>query len=1012
MTFFKTLHTDLNTIHVGTEKPRAYFVPYESIDAAKSNQRENSAYFKTLCGQWDFKYFKSFSDINEDFTKEFVCDEKIDVPSNWQMYIDRGYDVPQYTNINYPFPKDPPFIPDCNPCGLYSRSFNLSEGFAKRELFLNFEGVDSCFYVWVNGEFAGYSTVSHCTSEFNISKYAHAGKNNINVLVVKWCAQSYLEDQDMWRLSGIFREVYILARAKKHIKDIYVKTDLNENLSSATVSLQAEFSQKTDFTYALISPGGDVVSEGKCGEQAEFSVENPLLWSCEAPVLYDLYAVCGDEVILLRVGFKKIEIKGRVVYINNQKFKSLGVNRHDSHPILGHTTHLEHFTEDLKILKRQNINTIRTSHYPNDPRFIELCDEYGFFVVDEADIECHGIPYRKFNWNYLSDNSDWTHVYVDRGVRLFERDKNHPCIIMWSLGNESGIGKNQKAMSDYIKSRDSKAIIHYEGATSTARVDNQNPNTPFIDLPDVYSVMYPDVDWCEKYIADKKQTRPLFLCEYIHAMGNGPGGVKEYVEFFRNNDAAFGGCVWEMTDHCVQIKTPNGKKGFNYGGDMGDFPNDGNFCVDGLVYPDRRLHTGFMEVKNAYMPFGVQLVDFETGEIEVKNLRYYTDLSDIDLCWSVECDGKQIKSGNIGKLAVAPQRKKKYKLFDMYEFSQNGEYFLNLSFIYNQKTFFCEAGFECGFTQLELGALCDDENDEIGAVIQENLGYKLNVADAENCITATAGEVSVTIDKVTGRVCSINDNNKELLDSPIKINVWRAPTDNDLYISNKWKEEGLNRLLSKCKSFEVVRNDETQLCVKCLLTLCAVYKETCADVTQHITITNKGEIVYDFAVEVSESCPALPRFGLEIVMPEGNEYLEYFGKGPYESYSDKQIASRVGLFKSTVTDNFEPYVKPQENSSHCDCRRAFVGTLYGHGLEFSRFSDTDNFCFNAQHYSAEQLTQTLHDYELVPSEKTYVYADLKQHGIGSNSCGPEPSKNYRFEEKNFTGSIVLKPIQK
>lgn len=1004
MAFFKTLHKDLSNMHIGCEEPRAYFVPYQSAELARNGDRNKSAYFKNLCGEWDFRYFKSFNDIDYDFTKQTDGEnaEKIEVPSNWQIYLDRGYDVPQYTNINYPFPKDPPHIPEDNPCGLYTRTFYLSENFAKRELYINFEGVDSCFYLWINGEFAGFSTVSHCVSEFDISKYAHAGQNTVQVLVVKWCPQSYIEDQDMWRMSGIFREVYILARAKQHIKDIYIKTSLSDGFEEGKIKLETLFKGKTDFTYMLVSPDGEAVAEGEYSKDSEITVENPYLWSSEEPYLYELYTVCGDEVILFKVGFKKIEIKDSVVYFNGKKVKILGVNRHDSHPVLGHTTPIEHVIEDLKILKRHNVNAIRTSHYPNDPRFLQLCDEYGFFVVDEADIECHGMANdaHKTGWDFLSDSDDWTDVYVDRAKRLFERDKNHACVFMWSLGNESGVGKNHAEMQKYIKSRDKDALVHYERATATQNV--------YRDMPDIYSEMYSHPDFCRDYLKDKNQTRPLYLCEYVHAMGNGPGSVKEYVELIRNNDKFLGGCVWEMTDHSVEITLPDGRHGYTYGGDFGDFPNDGCFCVDGLVYPDRRPHTGFLEVKKAYQPVSAVLTDFESGTVEIKNLRYFTDLSDIDAVWSVECDGRTVLTGKIPALNIAPQRKKKYSLFNMYEFEEGGEYFLNIKFLYNTDSAFCEAGYELGFEQLELGSLCEDE-DEIADGIAENMLCPVSADESERYIVINTGETSVKIDKTNAKICEIISDGRNMICEPVRINLWRAPTDNDRYIRSKWESEGLDRIEQYARSTEITESDETHVTVKSTLILSALSKEPHAAVEQYITVERGGKITYDFGVKIKDGAQPLPRFGLELVMPEGNERMEYFGKGPYESYSDKCLASRIGLFKTTVTDNFEHYVRPQENSSHCDCRRAFVGSLNGYGLEFERHSDSDSFIFNAQHISAHELTHVKHDYELEMKKETYVYADIKMNGIGSNSCGPLPLAEYTFDEKNFSGSIVIKP---
>lgn len=436
-------------------------------------------------------------------------------PRNWQTVLSKGYDVPQYTNVNYPFPVDPPHIPDKNPCAVYTRDFYLSDGFAEKSVYLNFEGVDSCHYVWINGKFVGYSTVSHCTSEFDVSGAVKAGRNIIAVLVVKWNAQSYLEDQDMFRFSGIFREVYLLARDKNHIRDIYVKQSVSDDLAKAELCLELDFEGKAKAEYTLLAPNNDIIAEGEyVKDKTVIEIQNPVLWNDESPKLYKLLIYCGSEVIYQNIAVKQVKIVGKIFYINGKKVKIRGVNRHDSHPVLGHTAPYDHFVRDLKIFKQNNINSIRTSHYPNDPRMMELCDIYGFYMIDEADIETHGMCVVN-NWSGLSSDSLWEKAYVNRAKKLFERDKNRGCVIMWSLGNESGCGRNQHAMREYILSRMPEAYIHYESERCVAG---------HADLVDVRSEMYTDPAGCLGYITskDEDKKKPFYLCEYLHAMGNGP----------------------------------------------------------------------------------------------------------------------------------------------------------------------------------------------------------------------------------------------------------------------------------------------------------------------------------------------------------------------------------------------------------------------------------------------------------------------------------------------------------
>ena len=1004
----KALHKNLETLSVGTQAPRAYYIPYEDAEKARLSDRTKSAYFKTLCGEWNFRFYNSFEEIDEDLAslsgEDFV--EKLPVPSNWQMFLDRGYDVPNYSNVEYPYIMDPPNVPTDNPCGVYNRDFYLSENFCERDLFLNFEGVDSCFYLWINGEFVGYSTVSHSTNEFCINKFAKSGKNTITVLVVKWNSQSYIEDQDMWRLSGIFREVYILGRSKERIDDIYVKPTLSDDFTNGVIEITPEYTNAKSLDYLLLSPEGYEIDGGNIKKNGTIEVLNPALWSCEEPNLYDLYLFCGDEVILVKVGFKKIEKKGRVVYINGKKVKALGVNRHESHPGLGHVVPLDHMERDIKIIKSHNCNIIRTSHYPDDPRFYELCDKYGLYVVDEADLECHGMclwrdGYGAPEWDMLSDSDDWTDAYLLRVKKLFERDKNHACVAIWSLGNESGMGKNQLLMRDYIKSRDKDALVHYEGCST-----EHTPLAKKYKLEmDFDSHMYPEPAKCEQFIKDKTQTNPFFLCEYIHGMGNGPGGIKEYIDLFWKYDECFGGCVWEYCDHSVEVTLEDGKKAYMYGGDFGDKPNQWNFCVDGYVYPDRRVHVGLMELKTAYQPFTASLVDIQDGTVEIKNRRFFTDLSDLSLSWTLECNGKPIKSGFVDTLKIQPQRKKTYNLFDGDDLCYEGEYFLNLRFVSKIDTLSYNSGYEVGFIQLEVANVVDDEKEETDSL----LSFSPELIETDRFFTLSSGETSVVIEKAKGHVTRIVHEGKDMLSKAVQFNFWRAPTDNDAHMKNEWKKYGIDDLCYDCRNCSLVSKNDKEIVIKSEFSAAKKMFTPFARITLYITFNSLGEILYETKVNITKPVAHVPRFGLEIVMPEGNEKMRFFGKGPHDAYSDKQMSSYVSLFNTTVTDNFEHYIKPQENGAHIGTRYGFIGSEIGHGLSFRKFDKDDTFYFNAMHFSKDDLSTVSHDHLLKERKETYVYVDFKMHGIGSQSCGPEPYEAYRFTEKDFSCAIVIKP---
>ncbi len=1017
MSFEYKFHKSQEVLHYGCEKPRAYFIPYHSEAAALTDNRASSSRFFSLCGDWDFKFYPT-PDLIDDFVKEGFCTggfDKMNVPRSWQSVLGKGYDTPNYTNINYPFPVDPPHVPDANPSALYVRDFELTnEYLSDREIFINFEGVDSCFYLYINDEFVGYSQVSHNTSEFNITDKLSTGKNTVKVLVFKWCDGSYLEDQDKFRFSGIFREVYLLSRDKVHISDIYCRQSLNEDFTEAALRVETELTGAACVNYKLLDPNGLEVIVGTaeldgCGS-FELGISSPKLWSDERPELYALVVNCGKEVISVPVGFRKIEIKNRIIYINGQKVKGHGANRHDSHPILGSATPTDHMLEDLYILKRHNFNMIRTSHYPNDPRFYTMCDKLGFFVCDETDYETHGMQQVK-DWAFFSRDDAWTESLVDRVQRMFERDKNHPCVIFWSLGNESCLGKNQETMSRYIKLRMPEAIVHCEDASRELWLSLGNPQrlagTPFegkyeLDWYDVSSRMYPSFDEMKQYLTDKRYTKPYFLCEYCHAMGLGPGDLKQYWDIIFANDHFFGGCVWELIDHSVA--TGNSiytDPHYVYGGDFGDFPHDGNFCVDGLVYPDRRPHTGIKEHKAVLKPFEISEVTSD-GSFRIKNRRYFTSLDDLSLYWSVECNGKIVRDGVINELRVAPQRSRKYQL-GLEGVKLSGICTLNLSVRQIKATPWAEAGFEVGFHQEKLATVAESKADTVAKA------GKITLSESEKAIAIRVGETSYTICRSCGLISSIADNGREMLTSPITPVIFRAPTDNDRWIKNNWYGAGIDRSVVKCYSVAVESADDKCAVVKASISLGAKLVAPFMKIEVLYTVDLSGEIKISMDVKIRNDLPALPRFGVQFEMPEGNEKLEYFGMGPGECYSDLRHSARLGHFKSSVSENFEPYVRPQENMAHADTEWVSVTNENRHGL--LAIADGKAISFNCSHFTPDQLAKTRHDHELVPRKGTVVNLDYKQAGIGSNSCGPGLSPEFCFSEKEFTFKVRLVPTK-
>ncbi len=991
-------HKSVETLHYGCEEPRAYFVPAQDRETAASDNRAASAYFKTLCGEWSFRFFKSAADLVDFTAPDYTPDgaDRLTVPMNWQNELGRGYDIPNYTNVNYPYPIDPPHVPVENPCGLYERTFTVPASvLAEKQVYLNFEGVDSCFYLYINNKFAAYSQVSHMTSEIDVTSYLTAGKNDIKVVVLKWCDGSYLEDQDMWRSSGIFREVYLLYRDRAHIRDIFVKPSLSDDFTSGGFTVELDKPAELDVSFALYAPDGTLAAEGKAEDVTSIGLSEAVLWNDETPNLYQLYLTAGNEVIRIPCGLRRIEVKDKVILINGRKVKAKGVNRHDSHPLLGHATPLDHMRRDLLIMKAHNVNMIRTSHYPNDPRFTGLCDELGLYVCDESDLETHGMGVGGA-WSQLSDSEEWTEEYVDRARRMVERDKNHPCVIFWSLGNESGYGRNHRAMSAWIKSRDTSRLVHYEGAHSGYCKGVQQT-----DVVDMESRMYPGVSWCADYCKNDEMKQPLFLCEYCHAMGNGPGDLKDYWDVIWANDSFFGACVWEFIDHSTAKLDKYGKMQFTYGGDFGDFPNDGNFCVDGLVYPDRRVHTGLKEVKEIYKPFAVTAYDLKAGTVTIRNRRFFTSLSDLTLVWTLEQNGKELASGTIASLDIAPQAEETFDLgFMMTSFCT-----LTLSARYNRSTAWTKVFDEAGFVQIV------SEEDRPEAVCTCKFipsCLSLAAGEDERFITVEANEVVYRFDKAYGTLDSIVADGKPLLTKPAKLTVWRAPMDNDRNIKNQWFQNKYNNAVVNCYGMTLAEVSTKTALIKADVSLGAAPARPFLKASVEYRIFATGELRVSYDVNVLETAPFLPRFGLELTLPEKSENVRYYGYGPGESYVDKHHACKLGEFATTASENFEPYVRPQENMAHWNTRWAMVSSVAGQGLLVT--AGGEGFSFNVSHFSPKQLTETAHDYELVPQKETILNIDYKQSGCGSNSCGPGLLPQYQFNEKAFSFTFRIKPV--
>ena len=1005
-------YENLSVLHENTMPARAYYIPASKRMDNLVEHREESDRMQLLNGTWKFQYFNSIYDIQDSFFEKNYDTENFDeiqVPSVWQM---AGYDTHQYTNIRYPFPFDPPYVPQDIPCGAYVHTFEYSRDEKAPKSFLNFEGVDSCFYVWINGSYIGYSQVSHMTSEFDVTDVLQDGTNTVAVLVMKWCDGSYLEDQDKFRMSGIFRDVYILKRPKQAISDYHIKTRIEDML--AKVEIEMKFYSPLNVKISIEDRNGAVVALGSIAEEgtAVLEIASPELWNTENPYLYKLILETENEVIVDHIALRKIEIKDQVIYLNGQKIKFRGVNRHDSDPVTGFTINPEQITTDLTLMKQHNFNAIRSSHYPNAPFFYEMCDKYGFMVIDEADIEAHGpfMIYRKEDTDYnrfkrwnekIADDPVWEEAIVDRVKLMVERDKNRFCIVMWSMGNESAYGCNFEKALEWTKNYDPDRITQYE----SARYRNYDETYDYSNL-DVYSRMYPALSEIQEYL-DKDGSKPFLLVEYCHSMGNGPGDFEDYFQMIQDNDKMCGGFVWEWCDHAIAHGTAeNGKTIYAYGGDHGEEIHDGNFCMDGLVYPDRTVHTGLLEYKNVYRPARVISYNKESGELVLHNYMDFDDLKDyVKISYELTQDGLVISKGILPEFSVAPHGEGKTNL--KINVPENGKCYLKLIYHLKKELPLLDEDHILGFDEIEVSK--EDTKCKLAEkwIPKTAVDSELQVNENDTQIHIKGREFAYTIDKRTALFTEMKFAGREYLNHPMELNIWRAPTDNDMYIKSEWKKAHYDKAYTRAYTTEVVQGKHG---VK-ITSHASVVAETVQKILD-VTITWKieaaGKIDADIAVTKDDEFPDLPRFGVRMFLDKKLSAVRYFGMGPQESYCDKHQAASHGLYRADVGDLHEDYIRPQENGSHYDCEYV--------ELNNSRYgivaSAEKAFSFNASYYTQEELEKKTHNYELIESDSVVFCVDYALNGIGSNSCGPVVLEQYRFDDVLFRFQFTLIPYVK
>lgn len=1002
-------YENLSVFHVGTEPARSFYVPCsQKLPFGTLDMKRESDRVKMLCSEWRFKLFDAIECAPQSITSSDYWEDNgkaLKVPSVWQY---NGYDRLQYINLEYPIPFDPPYVPNENPCGVYFREFGITKEQLSESCYINFEGVDSCFYLWINEQLVGYSQVSHSTSEFNITEFLHEGTNTITVAVLKWCDGTYFEDQDKFRTSGIFRDVYLLFRPKAHIRDYRITTDLSDDYKTAELKVELSRTSKVTVSWTLEDGDGNTVSSGKtAGDSINIKLSSPKLWNSEAPNLYYLVLKAGNEYIHEYVGFRKIEIKNGVLYLNGSKFKIRGVNRHDSHPEKGPAVSVDDILKDMHLMKQHNVNAIRTAHYPNAPILPLLADYYGFYIMAEADLEAHG-TIRLYgdarSYSAVADDERFLQAFLDRQELNLQRDKNRPSVIFWSLGNETSWGKCVEKAVEYVKSFDSSRPIHYE-----SRYIDEGMTADYSGL-DLISRMYNNYYDAEKFCIScedgtAEEIKPFILCEYSHAMGNGPGDFEDYFKLFNRYDCFCGGFVWEWCDHAVAAGVAeNGKVKYLYGGDSGEPYHDGNYCMDGLVYPDRRVSNSLRELKNVNRPVRVS---YEDGKLKITNYLDFTELtSTVKISWEITEWGERKACGVLEKLPpVLPH--------------QTVEIPFEIPVNIGEMTYIAFTAENVG----EYGEISYNGTSQPIIKVSESLGFdqqlltpeiKRHMPELSGSVGFNESEYEIVLcgrnfnyrfNKLRGVFTSLEVDEKELLTAPMEYNIWRAPTDNDKEVAEKWRSAHFDRTKLKVYKTETAA-DGGIVTVKTYAALTADGKQKLMDIITSWKIDGKGNIIVECEVHKNPTVPVLPRMGIRIFADKAFEKAEYFGKGPYEAYIDKQQATYYGKFETTVTELFEDYLKPQENGSH-------IGTEYltlenaklGKKIKLTAY--LESFSFNASHYSQESLTGAAHSFELVPEASTVICIDYAQNGIGSRSCGPYLKEEYCFNKQDFTFGFAI-----
>ncbi|WP_159881715.1 glycoside hydrolase family 2 TIM barrel-domain containing protein [Paenibacillus puerhi] len=1018
---------NLNVLEVNAEPPSASRIPFANREQALKGEREASPFFQLLNGDWSFLYADSPLIATELFMEPAYSTSEwplIPVPSNWQL---QGYGRPHYSSCPYPFPIDPPHVPQHTPIGCYRRSFSLPESWESREIRLVFEGVDAAYHVWINGHAVGYSQGSHYHTEFSITDYVQPGENTLAVRVYQWCDGSYLESQDKWRLSGIFRDVYVAALPAVFIQDYRVRTPFAGSYERAeldvAVRLAGSARAPANGTYrldlTLLDEQGRVLLErqrllpqrtweqnnGEIEIQFSEAVDSPELWTAETPYLYTLLLTLSDRegnpdvVVRTDVGFRDIRIEAGQLLVNGRAITIKGVNRNEFDPELGYVTTPESMERDIVLMKRHNINAVRLSHYPNDRRWLELCDRYGLYAIAEADLETHGFHFVG-DESYLSRHPDWREAYLQRARRMVERDKNHPSVIMWSLGNESGYGPHHDAMAAWIRQADPTRPIHYERAYDAPVVD-------------VVSSMYPSVEMLIEE-GRKSDSRPYLMCEFGHAMGNSTGNLQEYWEAVYRYPRLLGGLIWEWADQGILRTDEDGQTGYAYGGDFGEEPHSGHFCLDGLLFPDRSLKASILEYKKVIEPVKLEVLQAAEGRFLVKNRYDFSTLAHLRGEWQLMRDGAVLQRGELEQLETPAGEEEEIRIpFSRELLDAPAEYGVHVRFVLRSAALWAGEGHEVAWTDASIGHVQAEAAEEAGAALSEGQARKpapLQVAETASGIEIRGDRFELCFSRAGETLTSWRVQGEELLADGPRISLWRAPVDNDVHTAKEWRKAGYDRLMADWRSLSIEERDDDQVQIAVEGILGARGEPAAFEVKLSYTVNRLGELHIEAAIEPKrkEGLPPLPRFGLELSMPAAFDRFAWFGRGPHECYADRKESGKLGIYSGTVQEQFVPYIKPQENGSKADVRWAQVTDAAGRGL---RIRGTSLLQVGVSHYATEDLASATHVHKLMRQERTIVRVDAAQSGLGNHSCGYAPTlERYLLPAQPMKLGLSLTPV--